>query len=319
MADEELKPDTIKPDNDASIQVSSSDLPEPKAEETPKAKEEPTLLPKDKEDEPESKDDPEKKPEDDPEQVKAAEVAAAKAREKEDWDNLPNGAQKRISRQSRQINDLKGENAALEARIDALEAPSDDPEPKAEELDPDSFDSWDEYLDARDKAGVKKEEPKPEPKAEKSEPLTGTVPPEDFFKAQGDLGEKVSAKDPDLWDKISDTKHPDFVNLSISPELVVSLSELDDPANVIEKLIETPDKAAKFSKMSVFQQARALAKLDAEEPPKQRIKSEAPEPIEPVASRSRPVDRPFDELSQSEFEERRNAEETARGGAGAFR
>lgn len=256
---------------------------------------------------------------------------------KEAWDDAPDWTKKRVARESRKRREAEDRAAELQAEVDRLKQKEaddqDDDAPDtadddADELNPDDFDTWDDYLAARDAKGndakkaKKPEKKKPEPPQPSEQEVAirkAGVEPKEFAAAQRDLAEKVMEADPSLWDRMSDPKHKDYVNAEISPALVMSLATLDDPATVLAKLADAPEKAAEFSKMSAFQQARELAKLEAKEaPPPKKLVTEA-EVIEPGGSGGGAPRTDPSKMSQAEFEEYRNKEERNTGGRFGFR
>lgn len=238
----------------------------------------------------------------------------------EEWQKVPEGVRKRVARQTRQLREKDEQLAVMNARIEALEAGLTAKPAKAEELDPDDFDTFEEYKEAQ-KAQKDAAKKKPEDKPQKDERATAFetqlaasgMTPEQFLDAQGKLEEAISTVDPDLWEQAAESKE-----LKISVSLVASLSETENPAKVLKAIMASADKGAAFSAMTPFQQARELAKLDAAptSPPKKT--TNAPEPIDTVQTRGRPMGQSYAEMSQADFEKRRAEEEAANGGRFGF-
>ena len=252
--------------------------------------------------------------------AKANEAAEAKAREKKAWDEMPEGVRKRILRANRQrdralekVEVAEGERDDIRERLDTVEKKVGDatPEPK---LDPDDFDTYDGYLAAEKKARKKEAPPKARAKEISPEDFRAThgVAPDDLASARDTLEETVFTADPDLWEAVSEMK-----GLKISPTLVMALAETNNPTEVLRQLTADPKKAEAFSKLSPFAQARELAALD-RPVEKQRAVSKAPPPPEPGGTRGAGRERPLDELSQREFEARRNDDEAASRNRGDF-
>ena len=244
----------------------------------------------------------------DPKEAKAK----ADQKERDEWEAIPEGVRKRVSRSNRQAREAKEKNQKLEARIEELEAnmPQKEIEKgKPEELSPDDFDSFDDYLDAQAKADKPKDvKPKPEAKPEaKAEEFIGTVPGVTFYEARGKLQDAVETADPNLWDEALAVEE-----LQMSPELVVSLSETEKPVDILRALIADTSKAEAFSKLSPFAQARELAKMEtnftADTTQPKRKRTQAGEPIEGGKTRGGAVTKSHSEMSQDEFEAAREIE-----------
>lgn len=266
----------------------------------------------------------------------AAEKAAA---EKKAWEELPEGVRKRMARNNRKAKAAEelaaraaAENEELRARLEALEtgksAADDDDENNPP--DPDDFDDMEDYETAKAEFEKKAKEAKPkktdpEPRVRKEEldasfRAAHGISIDEFDEAQGDLREAVETVDPDLWEAAVASEE---LGRAITPAFVVSLSEVENPAGVLQHLMEHPDEAAKLAKKTPFGQARALAKLEAklggdggDDPdleimPARKTTAQG-EPIEPVNSRGRVMQKAYDDMSQAEYEKARNEEDGAR-------
>lgn len=218
------------------------------------------------------------------------------------------GFQKSIDRLTRQREDEKRKNEALEKRIKELEG-KDNQDQKAENKEPveDDFETYDDYLDALDK--FDKQEVKPdEKKAEtKQDDSTDEEPLTDSQKtALAVTQERVASADkPDDFDEVA--LNPD---LPVTGEMLEALSECDDPAKVMYHLGQNKDLAAEIAAKSGFQQAVAIAKLDVSvvsKPKKPTKITQAPDVIEPVNGTDSQK-KSHSEMTFSEFE----AEDRAR-------
>lgn len=209
--------------------------------------------------------------------------------------DLPEGMRKRIARANRQRDEAQADLAALKAKGE------DAPAKEEKELNPDDFDSFDEFLTARD---GKPETKKAEEKAPKY--LDG-VPSADFQPVLADLKEKVETEDPDLWEKAASSK-----DLTISAPLVMAMNEAENPAAILEHLVANPDESKKLSGMTPFGQAKAIAKLEGTVKAPTKKATSAPEPAETTQARGISPDKTLGEMSQKEFEKARNEQE--RGG-----
>lgn len=262
---------------------------------------------------------PEPEPQPEPKQERAEDGKfKAKDEGKSDDDadgrSLPTGVKKRIARANRQRDEALAEKERLAAEVERLRAEKAAPD-TSKPLNPDDYDSHEDYEAAvLARAEAKKSaQPKEEPaeKLDEADAAFLAASRADFHKAQADVREAVDAYDPDLWDRIA------TADVRISASLVVSLSETEKAAELLEAITADPEMGKKLSGMTPFQQARELAKMEAglgKAP--ERKTTNAPEPFDAVKTGGRPAPRDLANLSQREYEERRNAEETSAVGGG---
>lgn len=291
MADEHTNPDLsvttpdTQPEPEDRITVTTSDFPQVAAPE------------------------PEPEPEPKRERGEDGKFKAKDDDEEPDGRSLPTGIKKRIARSNRQRDEALAEAERLRAEVERLRAEKAAPD-TSKPLNPDDFDTHEDY----EAAVLARAEAKKAPKSEETAGQKLDAADEaflaasgaDFTKAQADVREAVDAYDPDLWERVAKA------DVRISASLVVSLSETEKAAELLEAITADPDLGEKLSKMTPFQQARELAKMEAGlgKPPEKRT-TNAPDPVEPVRTGGRPGPRELADLSQREYEERRNKEETA--------
>ena len=201
---------------------------------------------------------------------------------------------KRKSRAQRRIERVTRENADLKKKLAEKEGNTSD-EP-GEELNIDDFESYDDYIDALEKAD------KRESKADK---------PKEEDKASEDPERKE-----DIQDMFEDGKevYEDFEELIMSNDLALTQEILSDvlesekPSEVAYYLATHKDKTREIAGMSARKRAKALIKieLDLETKPnvvKKKKTSSAPDPINPVdGNSSKPKSLNDDDLSYEEYE-----------------
>ena len=188
-------------------------------------------------------------------------------------------AQKRIERQQR-------DNKALREEIERLKALQQ--EDKV--IDPDDFDSYEEYLDAM-------AEEKPEPKQDISMDNRVADMFEDGNEEYEDFNEKVKAPD-----------------LALTEELFSNVLESENPAEVVYYLANNKDLTQKIAKLSEKQQIKEIAKIELSlgEKEKKVEVSKAPKPIEPLDGGRQPVKSlDDDDLPYEEYEKLLNSKRKA--------
>ena len=188
-------------------------------------------------------------------------------------------AQKRIERQQR-------DNKALREEIERLKALQQ--EDKV--IDPDDFDSYEEYLDAM-------AEEKPEPKQDISMDNRVADMFEDGNEEYEDFNEKVKAPD-----------------LALTEELFSNVLESENPAEVVYYLANNKDLTQKIAKLSEKQQIKEIAKIELSlgEKEKKVEVSKAPKPIEPLDGGRQPIKSlDDDDLPYEEYEKLLNSKRKA--------
>lgn len=205
--------------------------------------------------------------------------------------------QKRIDRLTKRAADA--ERRAEEAERKASEGDKS----KNDEPDPSDFDDYDDYLEAKAKHDKpeKKDAPKDQPKEDK--------PSQEFVDAFEDVQDSF-----DEWR----SKHSDFDDVigaddvSITEDMVIAMSEADDPGAIAYHLGKNKNEASRIAKLSPIRQGREIGKLEAKlsaEPVKPTKKTtQAPAPIDPVGGKSEPKTNVGD-LAYDEYEATMNAKE----------
>lgn len=235
--------------------------------------------------------------------------------------DLPEGVRKRLARANRQRDEAlaAAEEAKREAerlRKERESATRGDNDDEGDELYPDDFDSYAEFERAVERRLEKRKSKKADSGGDDGNDA-GSLTDEDrrfidatgadFSKAQGDLLEALDTHSDDLRDRAMNAK--DF---RLSASLVVSLSEAERPAEIMEALLEDPERARDLSGMSPYKQARELAKMESELGTKKgggKRTTSAPPPPETVSTSGRPGPRDPAKMSFSEYEEHMNKQE----------
>lgn len=228
----------------------------------------------------------------------------------------PNRFQRRIDKLTKQKADLERENADLKAKGNGSE--ENKPDAQAEEPKASDYTDYDEYLsdlaafneasDGKDDGKGKKE---PEKKAESD---TGSETPEGFQDALDDV--MAAFKDAkDDYDDFDAVVHSE--ELKITPDMVIALSETDDPAAIAHYLGKHTDEAASIANMTERQQMRAIAKLEdkvGSKKPVGKKTTAAPDPIDdPVRGQGQPAT-DLKDMTFNDFEKTRNEQEKGGGG-----
>lgn len=217
------------------------------------------------------------------------------------------GYQKSIDRVTRQREDEKRKNEALEARIKELEGKEQSPAATNKEPVEDDFETYDQYLDALDAF---------DKQADKPVVTEETVGKQDTDSSEDTLTESQRTALAITQERVSAANKPDdFEAVALNPELPVTgemleaLSECDDPAKVMYHLGRNKELAAQIAGKTPAQQMREIAKLDltiTSKPNKPTKLTNAPDAISPVNG-SDSQQRSDSELSFAEFEARDNA------------
>lgn len=183
--------------------------------------------------------------------------------------------QKKIARQDERIGSLETENAELQRQLAELQGKQE-----VKELDPDDFDSYQDFLDAAAQQASELKQRK-----EKAPRQTGNQ--EQVFKealadVTGDFDEARS-------------KYKDFEELvikneelQITPDMVICLADCEEPAELAYYLGQHPKVAEKLAGMNQRAIARELGKIEAnlhKAPPKKQ--SKAPEPMGSIAGKGK--------------------------------
>ena len=216
---------------------------------------------------------------------------------------------KKVSKSEKRIKKLLQEKYAL---IDKLKQYESAPQPKeevqepADELDPNDFDTLDDYIAAVEAAEDIEEEPQEEtPQIDNA----GRQIPVEVMKTADRL---------DLeFDKARE-KYPDFDDLVIKSDtpftetIIMALGETENPGEVAYQLAKNPMEVYKLARLSPAKQFVAIGKLDAKvssgttetKQPKPKS-SKAPKPINTVGGNTG-VEPDLDKLSFEEYEARMN-------------
>lgn len=242
-------------------------------------------------DKPEEKDIP-KDDEKSEEEIKDGENQDEK---KEEKPKKKSRAQKRIERQQR-------ENIALREEIERLKTQTPKKEKEVEEIDPDAYDTYEEYLDALAESEI--QEPKQEQQTEAKPQIDTKI--EDMFEDGNedyeDFDEKVKAPD-----------------LPLTEQLLSNVLESESPADVAYYLANNKDLTKKLAGMSDKKQLKEIAKIELKLENKEEKKevevSKAPAPIEPLDGGRQPVKSLDDDgLSYEEYEKLLNSKNKANNG-----
>jgi len=227
--------------------------------------------------------------------------------------------QKRIDRLTKRAAEAERKLQEAERKLQDKEGDKGgkaEPETQSDgEPDPSEFDTYDEYLDA---LSSWKAEGKTKPEKKK----------DDKTEADSDDGDR-SNDDPefsdaldDVQDAFSDTrsKYDDFdtvvieaKDLQISREMVIAMSEAEEPGEIAYHLGKNKEEAARIAKLSPIAQAREIGKLEVKlaSKPKQPSKkktTEAPDPIDPVSG-SDSSKKSVKDMDFAEYERTRNEQE----------
>ena len=223
------------------------------------------------------------------------------------------GINKKIGKLTKQREEARRESEALKRRIAELEAKQPAKEPKVTEINESDFENYDDYLDAVDKQEqekTQKPEEKPEVEdAKKEESKTDEYKESDEDKtAKAILFEKVEASTEDYKDfeKVAYSE-----DVTITSQMMRTISKADDPKKVLYYLGKNPDVSKDISKMDSDEAGFALLNIDKNV----KIKPDAPvkntkasEPISPVRA-SDSQEKPLSKMTFAEFAAKRDKEE----------
>lgn len=223
-----------------------------------------------------------------------------------------NRVQKRIDKLTKQKADLERENAKLKAN--AEKGKQEKPDAQGKEPQAADYDDYNEYLsdlaafnesqDSGEQSDKAKKEPEKPEAPEVSEEFTEAL--DDVMSAFKDA--KADYSD---FDDVVHSKE-----LKITEDMVIALSETDDPAAIAYHLGKHTDEASKIAAMSPRQQMRAIAKLEAKvsdkKPPSKKT-TNAGDPIDPVSGGGEPA-KDLETASFSDYEKQRNEQERGKGG-----
>lgn len=246
---------------------------------------------------------PEAKPEEPAEKPEAKPAKPEKPAEKADEDDdLPIGIKKRVARAQRQRDDAKRERDEFAEKAEQLQAIIDKlKKRKPAELDPNDFETFEAYEEA---------------KKEAEEPVEVEEQPRDveFVEARGDLMEAVQAADPDLWAEATAMDGDKPKVQGITREIVIALADADDPTAALRALVAMdPAARAELSHLSpraVRREIKGLAAPKRDDKGRfQAKKQSAAEPPITPESGGAPRERPLSEVGFEEFERRRNEAE----------
>jgi hypothetical protein len=252
----------------------------------------------------------------------------------DDLSKLPKGVRRRLERAQRQRDAAVAE--AEQLRKDATKPKADDDpagiENKAPADPPNAadFDDYEAYLEAKalydkgKKAPPKKAaepaKPAAEPKAEEK-PAAPAKPDTEVVEAITAIGAEMKADHAELWGKVTADGNP--LGLTITRDMLIAISDADNPATVLQALADKPELSKEIAKLPASQQIRRITKLDtgAAEPAKDGDKpapklSNAPPPITPGSGKGKGEIDPIKDFTT--FEREREAEETGRGGIGEW-
>ena len=231
---------------------------------------------------------------------------------------LPEWMAKRLGRSKEQRDEARAEASAAIERSRASEARYDEAigtlRRLADRLDPARFESYDEYL------GEVKSLKERLAGAEQAKAAAAAPegPPSDFVEAMGDLRSTVPD---DLWARATsaDVGH-------ISQAMVIAMADAEDPEAALRGILALSDEErAEVAELSRREMRRAIRDLSARPKLAEAARdaqgrftpakkaSAAPEPMQPVGNSGAgplPLDHP--NVSQAEFERRRNEEEGTR-------
>ncbi len=209
--------------------------------------------------------------------------------------------QKRIDKITREREDERRKNENLQRQIDELKngkAGSEQEAPKESD-----FDTYDEYLNELDKFDGQSDD---KGKAEKPANDQQTVQLNDSqLTAQAILREKIE-ENIDKYENFEGVALSDDV--AITPEMVESLAECDDPLKVMYHLGQNKELAKEIAGKTPAQQSRAIANLDFTvkvAPPKPANTTNAADPISPVHG-SESQQKAIGDMSFSEYEAHQN-------------
>jgi hypothetical protein len=232
--------------------------------------------------------------------------------------------QKRIDRLTKKAAEAERRAEEAERRARELETRRETTKPKAEEEpDPADFEDYQDYL-------AKYNEWRAEKKPETRDPSKDQPKPEEAKKPEDTATDDAGKEDPEFQEALEDMedsftdareKFKDFdavigaQDVQITRDMVIAMADADDPGAIAYHLGKNKAEAARIAKLSPLAQAREIGKIEVKlqaKPEKPKPKTtEAPDPIEPVGG-SDGSTRDVEDMTYSEFEQERNAQETKR-------
>jgi hypothetical protein len=203
------------------------------------------------------------------------------------------GFQKRVDRLTADKYQLRNQNEELRSRLDLIEARLTPVERTG--VDPDNSEAPEEGRQANGSENGHYQEDERE----------RTI----RFRFEERIG-KLTESRPELWEKSAGVHiHEALLNV-IRPAIV----ELDNGHEVTAHLIDNPTEVQKLHSMSPSAAIAYIGKISARlEAPKERIRSKAEAPIQPVGGTARSTV-PMEDLPPREYQRLRNAQEAKRNG-----
>lgn len=224
-----------------------------------------------------------------------------------------NNIQKRISKKHAELMSERERADRLEAELLELKASKE--KPKAKEPDPDDYEDVDSYLEAVSKweedSKSKKDDDEGKKKANKEDqPAVDRV----FVEAKRSLERAITDWD-DIPDDFNEVALAD--TLPVTPDVVVALTNMDEPAKMFYWLGKNPEEAAKIASMTPQKIAIALAKVEAKEdlsfvkPAANKKITAAPEPISPIGGNDG-AKKDLEDMDFAEFSKEMNKRDSRR-------
>lgn len=233
-------------------------------------------------------------------------------RRNEQEEGSKNGFQKRLNKLTAQKYQLRSQNDELRFRLDAIEArltPVERTELEAGRTNGDAEDFTANSDDTERESGRTGSENGR--RATPDEYLRQEQQRQQQVQTQYQerLGKLVENR-PELWEKASRINiHPALLEV-IKP----ALHEIDNGAELTAHLIENPSEVQKLHTMGPAAAIAYIGKISARlEAPKEKIRSKAEAPIQPVGGTARSTV-PMEDLSPSEYIRLRNAQDAKRNG-----
>ena len=216
------------------------------------------------------------------------------------------GIEKRISELTAKRREAEARAADAERRLaEALGAGGDDKE-KAPSLD--SFDSYDDFVDARARFVARQEFKAQQRESAESGKKVANGQREDVLKAE------FSAKVDDARSRIADFDAVAFnPDVPVTAAMQAAILESDMSADIAYHLGKNPDLAYRLTTMSPLSVAREIGRIEQSilSAPVNVKATQAPDPIRPVNQRAPAAKNP-DEMTDSEYFAWRKAQKSAR-------
>lgn len=178
------------------------------------------------------------------------------------------------------------------------------PDPEAPRIE--QFENYDDYVVARTKYEIRKEE----------QTRKETERQAELDRGYGERFKKAAENIPDLAETISSAR------ISMPQPMIEAIKDSDIGPELAYHLAKNPDEALRLSqqaKINPWSAMKELGKLEMKlkmpvAPAQTRQVTQAPEPIRPVGTGTAGPDKNFDEMSTAEFIARRNAQTFSRVG-----